>query len=207
MTSHPQQNQPNPNLTAIYEWIVARTPESARVIDIGCGDGTLLALLAERKRTRGSGIELSQELVHQAILRGLSVYHGNVDEGLVAYGDNSFDLAILSLTIQELSDPLHVIEEALRVGRRAVVVFPNFANWRSRWQLAVHGQAPDTPSLPHKWFDSPNRHYLSVLDWEDFVCQARWRIVEKGFVAAGREVITWPNLFSELAMYLIEKED
>lgn len=200
-----QQRHTSANREAIYPWIAERTPEGARVLDIGCGDGTLLALLAERKRARGAGIELSQELVQQAIMRGLSVHHGNVEEGLVHYGDGSFDLVILSLTIQELGDPRQVIEEALRVGRRAVVVFPNFANWRSRWQLAVHGHAPDTPSLPHKWYESPNRHYLSVSDWEDFVRAEDWMVTDRGFVAGGRRIGLWPNLLSEVAMYVIEK--
>ncbi len=192
------------NHEAVYEWIAAHTPQGARVLDIGCGEGDLLSLLADKRGASGTGIELSEPLVMKAILRGLSVHHGNVEEGLDHFGDRSFDLVVLSLTIQELGDPLRVLREALRVGRRAVIVFPNFAHWRARVQLALAGRAPDIPSLPYTWYESPNRHYLSALDWEDFVRQEDWHIAARGFISGGETVRFLPNLLAEVAMYLVE---
>jgi methionine biosynthesis protein MetW len=194
----------DPNIRAAHDWIVGITPHGARVLDIGCGDGHLLALLADRRSAIAAGIELNRDEVMSAIMRGLSVHHGNADEGLDHYADSSHDLVILSLTIQELGRPLEVLRECLRVGKRIVVVFPNFANWRARLHLGLYGHAPDIPSLPYTWYETPNRHYLSVADWDAFVVTQGWRVVERAFVAKGRRVWWAPNLRAELAMYLIE---
>jgi methionine biosynthesis protein MetW len=193
------------NKPLIHQWIVDHTTEGSRVLDIGCGEGELLARLAEEKGVKGTGIELSEACVIKAVQRGLSVHHGDVEEGLDHYADGFFDQVILSLTIQELRDPKRVLEEAFRVGKKAIVVFPNFAYWRSRWQLAVLGRAPTTQNLPHSWFESPNRHFLTVRDWDSFYQREECcKCLARGFLSSGKPVRHFPNLFAEVAMYLLE---
>lgn len=192
------------NRPQIFRWICDQTPENARVLDIGCGAGELLALLATERKAVGTGIELDEECVVQAVQRGLSVHHGNAEEGMDHYADNSFDVLVLSLAIQEMKDPLGVIREAFRIGKRVVIVFPNFGYWRARWHLGIRGRAPLTMGLPNKWYESPNRHYFTVADWEELCYQERWRWVSRGFLAEGRWIRLLPNLFSEIALYAME---
>jgi len=193
------------NRAAIYRWIAQRTPKGGRVLDIGCGEGELLAMLAAERKVRGTGIELSEEAVVKAVQRGLSVHQGDVEEGLDDYGDSNFDLALLSLTIQELKDPRRVMREAFRVGKRVIIVFPNFGHWKARWQLAIRGRAPQTRSLPFTWHDSPNRHFLTIVDWETLCREEPWRVLERDFLRTGRRVKILPNLRAEVAMYLLER--
>ncbi|RPJ58210.1 MAG: methionine biosynthesis protein MetW [Acidobacteria bacterium] len=192
------------NRSAIYEWILKRTASRGRVLDVGCGDGELLSRLAEHRGVEATGIELSQECVIRAVQRGLSVHHGNAEEGLCNYPDGAFDLVILSLAVQELEHPRNVLRECLRVGRRVLVVFPAFGHWRARWQLAFLGRSPVTPSFPHAWHDSPNRHYLTVKDWEQFCNDEGWKVLEKGFLTGGSTFRLLPNLRAEVALYLLE---
>jgi methionine biosynthesis protein MetW len=193
------------SLPGIYQWIVERAPTGGRVLDLGCGEGDLLARLVAEKNVKATGVELSEASVMKAIQRGLSVHHGNIEEGLDHYSDQSCDLVVLSLTIQELADPLKVLREAFRVGRQVIIVFPNFGHWKARWQLGVRGKAPNTPSLPYTWYTSPNRHYLTVSDWEEFCRQETWVIADKGFLSGGKMVGCLPNLRAEVAMYLLQQ--
>lgn len=137
--------------------------------------------------------------------RGLSVHHGNVEEGLDHYGDQMFDLVIMSLIIQEIADPQRVVDEAFRVGKQVIIVFPNFGHWRCRGQLALRGRAPRTSSCPYTWCASPNRHFFTVTDWELFCDEQRWLVREKNFLSQGRTVRLLPNLRAEVAMYLMQK--
>jgi methionine biosynthesis protein MetW len=195
------------NKNEIYKWILRQSPEGGKVLDIGCGDGELLALLVEKHGVRGTGIEISEKCVIQAVQRGLSVHHGNVEEGLDHYGDGTFDMVILSLIIQESKNPLEIINEALRVGKKVVIVFPNFGYWSIRWQLAICGRAPETPSLPYSWYDSPNRHFFTVADWEAFCKEEGWRCLKREFLSGGKIIRLLPNLRAEVAMYLMEKKN
>ncbi len=192
------------NRTRIYDWILDHTPDRGRVLDVGCGEGDLLRLLVDRRHVRAVGIELSEAAVMKAVQKGLSVHHGNVDEGLDHFGDGSFDLAILSLTLQELGDPRRVLDECFRVGKRIIVIFPNFGHWQARYDLAIRGRAPRTRSLPHTWFESPNRHFLTLADWEEFCDQQHWRTVERAFLSGGKPVRRLPNLRAEVGMYILE---
>lgn len=192
------------NRIEIDDWVVEHTPKGGKVLDIGCGTGDLLARLVKEKNARGTGIEIAEDCVVKAVQQGLSVHHGNVEEGLDHYSDASFDLVVMSLTIQELGKPMHVLRESFRVGRQLLVVFPNFAHWKTRWQLAIQGRAPRTPSLPYTWHESPNRHVLTIDDWEEFCNQRGWRSIDKAYLTKGKWVTWWPNLRAELAMYLLE---
>ncbi|HMM13663.1 MAG TPA: methionine biosynthesis protein MetW [Parvibaculum sp.] len=137
----------------------------ARVLDVGCGDGELLALLARTKNVDGRGIELSQEGVNACVSRGLSVVQGDADTDLRTYPDNAFDYVILSQTIQATRNPREVLQQMKRIGRRAVVSFPNFGNWRVRLQLLCSGRMPVTRTLGHAWYDTPNIHLCTVRDF------------------------------------------
>lgn len=192
------------NRTLIEKWIADHTPEGGRVLDIGCGEGDLLKSLVDERHVRATGIELAEPSVLKAVQKGLSVHHGNVEEGLDHFGDRSFDLVIMSLTLQELGDPRRVLHECFRVGKRLVVVFPNFGHWRARIDLAVLGRAPRTRSLPHTWYESPNRHFFTIADWEEFCSHESWRTVKRAFLSEGRPVSALPNWRAEVAMYLLE---
>jgi methionine biosynthesis protein MetW len=193
------------NRTSIYQWICEQAPQGGRVLDIGCGEGELLAQLVVKRGVKAVGIELSEECVAKAVGRGLSVHHGNAEEGIDHYPDASFDLVILSLAIQEMHEPLHVIRESFRIGRQLLVVFPNFGYWRARWQLCFTGRAPKTESFPYTWYSSPNRHFFTVADWDDFCREENLRCVRRAFLDNGRHVECCPNLRSEVALYLLEQ--
>jgi methionine biosynthesis protein MetW len=199
--------EPTPNERAAAAWIVAHAPAGGRVLDIGCGDGELLALLARERGVRGTGIELSEDCVIKAVGRGLSVHHGDVEEGLGDYADDSFDLVLLNFTIQELGDPRRALREVFRVGARVLVTFPNFGHWRARWQLAVRGRAPVTANLPHAWYEGPNRHFMTVRDWEELCRAERWLPLDRGCIARGRLVAFLSSLRAEVALYLLARAD
>ncbi len=176
-----------------------------KVLDLGCGDGELLAWLAENKNVEGRGIEISSARVQRAITRGVAVYQGDIDQGLVDYPDQVFDYIILSQTLQETRQPLKVLSDILRVGRRAIVAFPNFGHWRVRLAHLSSGRAPKTTLFPHQWYESPNIHFLTVLDFEELVRRESWTIERRIFLAGHREVTAAPNLLAEVAVFLIRK--
>jgi len=139
-------------------------PDS-RVLDIGCGDGTLLRILAETRNVDARGIEILQSNVNQCVARGLSVVQGDADTDLINYPDNAFDYAILSQTIQATRRPRDVLEQLLRIGQRAIVSFPNFGHWRIRSQIMFRGRMPVTQNLSYAWYDTPNIHFCTIKDF------------------------------------------
>lgn len=141
-------------------------PDS-RVLDLGCGDGDLLQLLADTRGVDGRGLELSQRGVNTCVAKGLSVIQGDADTDLYAYPDDAFDYVILSQTLQAVRRPKEVLENMLRIGRRAIVSFPNFAHWQIRWELAMGGRMPVTDLLPCSWYETPNIHFCSIRDFMD----------------------------------------
>jgi methionine biosynthesis protein MetW len=173
-----------------------------RVLDLGCGEGLLLAWLKENKQVDSRGVEMVGTSVQKAIARGVSVYQGDLESALVDYPDGAFDYVILSQTLQETRHPLKVLEGMLRIGRHAIVAFPNFGHWSVRLAHLWTGRAPKTGLFPHEWFDSPNIHFLTVFDFETLAQRQKWRIERRIFLAGGREVKLFPNLTAEVAVFL-----
>lgn len=173
------------------------------VLDLGCGDGALLGWLAENKDVDARGLEISSTKVKQAISRGLSVYQGDIDQGLTDYPDRAFDYVILSQTLQETRRPLAVLREMLRVGRHAIVAFPNFGHWRVRLAHLVTGRAPRTKLFPHSWFESPNIHFLTVKDFEELAAREGWQVEQRIFLAGHHTIGAYANLFAEVAVYVV----
>ena len=184
---------------------------NSRVLDVGCGDGALLQLLAETKLVDGRGMEVSRERVNACVAQGLSVVQGNADVDLADYPDDAFDYAILSLTIQATLKPKIVLEHLLRIGQRAIVSFPNFGHWRIRAQLLFRGRMPVTPNLPEQWYDSPDAHLCTIVDFVE-LCDRVGAVVERSaaFNASGQQLsdsspVDLQNLFGEKAVFLLKR--
>jgi methionine biosynthesis protein MetW len=175
----------------------------SRVLDLGCGEGELLAWLLEHKRVLARGVEISPAQVRRAIARGVSVYQGDIDDGLADYPDNAFDYVILSQTLQETRSPLQVLREMLRVGRRAIISFPNFGHFSVRATMLLNGQAPKTKLFPYNWYNSPNIHFLSINDFEGLCREHNFPIERRYFLAGARRVKTFPNLIAQTAVFLL----
>ena len=182
-----------------------------RVLDVGCGDGTLLRLLAEKRGVDGRGIELSQAGVNSCVAQGLAVIQGDADTDLVYYPDLAFDYAILSQTIQATYSPRDVLKQLLRIGRRAVVSFPNIGHWRVRTGLMFGGKMPTTDNLPDRWYDTPNIHLCTIKDFLD-LCKDVGAKVERAHAlnAYGSKMgVSMPlfmqNLFGEQAVFLLSR--
>jgi homoserine O-acetyltransferase len=187
-----------------YELIDSLVEAGSKVLDVGSGDGGLLIKLIEDKNVTCQGIELDQELVIHSIERGLSIIHRDIERGLSQYVDKSFDYVILSQTLQTLKEPEKVLKELLRVARKVIVSFPNFGHWRCRFQLMLVGRAPVTKQLPFAWHNSPNIHFLSLKDFEQFCEDLGVRIESK--IALGkssvRPIVMGANIFSTQAIYV-----
>ena len=178
---------------------------NSKVLDLGCGEGELLAWLAENKGVEARGVEISATKVRRAIARGVSAYQGDIDEVLADYSDHAFDYVILSQTLQETRWPLKVMRDMLRVGRHAIVAFPNFGHWSVRLSLLFTGRAPKTDLFPYEWYDSPNIHFLTVDDFDQLVRHEGFTLERHYFLAGKRRVALLPNLRAEVAVYLVSK--
>jgi methionine biosynthesis protein MetW len=174
-----------------------------KVLDLGCGEGELLAWLAANKEVEGRGVEISGAKVGRAIARGVSVYQCDIDEGLTDYPDQAFDYVILSQTLQETRHPREVLREMVRVGRRAIVAFPNFGHWRVRAAMLLSGRAPRTKLFPYEWYDSPNIHFLTVQDFEELAAAEGLLVERRYFLAGHRKIVAMPNLLAETAVFLV----
>jgi methionine biosynthesis protein MetW len=183
----------------------------ARVLDIGCGDGALLQRLEDEKQVDGRGIELSQKGVNEAVARGLSVVQGDADHDLATYPDEAFDFVILSQTLQATYNPRTVLEQLLRIGKKAVVSIPNFGNWRIRAQLVLKGRMPITEDLPYSWYDTPNIHFCTVRDFVALTEEIDAQI-EKAVALWGKDRVlnrsirlTLWNFLADQAIFLLSR--
>lgn len=183
----------------------------ARVLDVGCGDGELLELLAREKQVDGRGIEISQRGVNECVARGLSVIQGDADTDLGYYPDKGFNYVILSQTLQATYNPKEVLAQLLRIGDRAIVSFPNFGHWRVRFSLLLRGRMPVTPDLPHSWYDTPNIHFCTIRDFVN-LCDEIGATVESATAlnAYGQKIgVSMPwwfwNFFGQQAVFLLRR--
>ncbi|MFH1371175.1 MAG: homoserine O-acetyltransferase [Planctomycetota bacterium] len=191
-----------------YDLIESLIESNSNILDIGCGQGELLANLIRDKNIKGEGIELDQDLVLDCVCQGIPVIQQDVVQGLNYYGDKSFDYVILSQTVQTLKNPEKVFLELLRIGRKVIVSFPNFAHWRCRLQMGILGKAPVTGQLPFEWYNSPNVHFLTLKDFDKFCAKLGVR-VEKRITLSGtktRSVRFASNLLAEQAVYVTSRD-
>jgi methionine biosynthesis protein MetW len=186
--------------------IAGNVAKSSRVLDIGCGDGTLLAALRDQDRCDARGMELDPSNVAECVAKGLSVIQGDADKDLAFYPDDSFDYAILSQTLQTTHRPDKVLDELLRIGRRAFVSFPNFAHWRVRLSLLWGGRMPVTRLLPIAWYATPNIHHMSVTDFRALAAEKGARIEQAWFLGGDHEIGTAAaNVRAEHAIFLLSR--
>lgn len=177
----------------------------SKVLDLGCGDGLLLAWLAENKGVEARGLEIDGAKVQKAIARGVSVYQGDLEQGLHDYPPLAFDYVVLSQTLQETHNPLRVLREMLRISHRAIVAFPNFGHWSVRLSHLLTGRAPQTKLFPHNWYDSPNIHFMTVRDFEELAIRENWTVERRICLAGKREVKSLPNLLAEVAVFMVRR--
>ena len=191
-----------PDLAVIADHVAP----GSRVLDIGCGDGALMAALRDRKNVDARGMEIEPELVERCVARGLSVVQGDADRDLADYPDKAFDYAVLSQTLQTAARPDRMLDELLRVGRQAFVSFPNFAHWRMRLSLLTRGRMPVTRHLPVSWYETQNIHHVTVADFRELLAKKGVRM-ERAWFFAGERLLRgpWANLRAESALYLLSR--
>ncbi len=194
------------DLQIISEWV---SPNS-HVMDLGCGNGSLLKHLQKTKQVTGYGVELNPEMIAECIDNGVNVIQTNLDQGLGHFHSNAFDTVILSLTLQAMRNPRTLLEEMLRVGKQGIVTFPNFAYWRNRMQIALGGFMPVSKELPYKWYNTPNIHLCTIKDFHALCEEMGFRIESSIAVhRSGKEGLGLrliPNLFGEIAMIRFSKK-
>jgi methionine biosynthesis protein MetW len=198
---------------ADHKLLAGMVEPGSRVLDVGCGDGTLLRFLTEERNVDGRGIEISQAGVNASVAQGLAVVQGDADADLVDYPDDAFDYVILSQTLQATRRPRDVVEHLLRIGRRAIVSFPNFGHWSVRGQLLIKGRMPVTPTIPISWYETPNIHFCTIRDFVDLCGEMDARIERAVALGASGDPIRvnapwwfW-NLFGQQAIFLLSRPD
>ena len=185
----------------ISDWI----KPGHRMLDLACGDGTLLSALAREKQVRGLGLEINPQDIERCIEKGVNVIEQNLDCGLGNFRDNSFDTVVMTQALQALRFPHLVLDEMLRVGRECIVTFPNFGHWRCRLYLSTRGRMPVSKFMPYTWYDTPNIHFCTFRDFEDLCRQKQLKILDRMVVdnahKRGWKSRLFPNLMGEIAIY------
>jgi len=195
----------NETIKSDHRAILDMVEANSSVLDLGCGDGDLLELLMLKKNVRGQGIEIDEQAIYRCVAKGLSVLHGDIDTGLSEYKDNAFDYVILNQSLQQLKHVETVLFDALRVGKKVIVGFPNFAYCRARLRLFFRGRVPITASLPYTWYETPNLHFLSTLDFLDYCKEKKIKVERKVYLAADKRILILPNFFANIGIFLISK--
>lgn len=191
------------NIHLDHQIIYSIVKPDSRVLDLGCGKGELLYPLVRDKHIRAQGIELDDKAIQECVKKGLSVFHDDIESGLREYPDNAFDYVILNQSMQEVRKVDCVIQEALRIGARVIVGFPNFAYIKSRFTLFFRGKSPVTKSLPYLWYDTPNVRFLSISDFKDFCVEKKIKIEEAHYLGEKAIVRFLPNLFALNAIFVL----
>ena len=194
-----------PDLDYIQRWV----KPGSRVLDLGCGDGALLALLREHKQATGYGLEIDTGNIVECVRRGVDVIHRDLNAGLDDFDDQSFDTVIMSQSLQQTTKPDRIVEEMLRIGKEAIVTFPNFGHWTTRTYLGFRGRMPVSESLPYAWYETPNIHFFTFRDFEVLCYERGIKILERTVVDRNHEA-NWkirllPNLLGEIALYHITR--
>jgi len=194
------------SLRADLAKIAEQVPHGVRVLDVGCGDGALMAELLSAKNVDARGLELDPDEVEKAVARGLSVIQGDANRDLADYPDKAFDVAILSQTLQTAQRPDWLLDQLLRVGKQAFVSFPNFAYWRMRFSLLANGRMPISRHLPGSWYATKNIHHVTIEDFLAFVDDRGVTVEGRWFFAGGREIGSGnPNWFAEHAVFQLSR--
>lgn len=192
------------DLNEIQHWIV----QNSRILDLGCGDGTLLKFLIDNKQVEGYGLEIDAAQINTCIDKGLNVIEQNLDSGLGNFTDKSFDTVIMTQALQTLHFPHLVLDEMLRVGKECIVTFPNFGHWKARFYLATRGRMPVSDLLPYEWYNTPNIHFCTFKDFEVLCRERNIKVIHRQVVneESGQTLKDFmPNLFGETAIYHLSK--
>lgn len=193
-----------PELQIIQLWI----KEGSKILDLGCGDGQLLAFLQQDRNVKGYGLEIDEEKIAECISNGVNVIEQNLDGDLSNFADKSFDTVIMTQALQVMQRPDHVLEEMTRIGKQAIVTFPNFGHWKTRLYLGLKGMMPVSETLPHSWYNTPNIHLCTFKDFEILCQQKRYRILHRSVTDMNHNRASWlirkfPNLLGDIAIYRI----
>ena len=187
------------DLQQIYDWVPARS----RVLDLGCGDGALLAALVADKNCQGYGVEIETDSVIAAMARGVNVIQADVERGLQAFADDSFDVIVLSQTIQAMKNTETILQDMMRVATQAIVTFPNFGYWRNRLQIALGGHMPVSERMPFQWYNTPNIHWCTLQDFDRLCAKNQIQVLERTVMSGRRRIDFLPNLLGSLAFYRV----
>ena len=190
-----------PDFDVVTNWV----QQGASVLDLGCGDGELLARLQRERGSIGYGVEIEDSAVLACLNRGLNVLQGNIESGLNLFDDGAFDVVILSQTLQATRHTEALVREVLRVGKSAIVTLPNFGHWSVRWQLGVGGRMPVSKRLPYQWYDTPNVHFSTITDFDVFCADKGITVERRAALAGGRAITFLPNVRGETAVFQIRK--
>ncbi|MDD5505301.1 MAG: methionine biosynthesis protein MetW [Candidatus Omnitrophica bacterium] len=189
-----------------HEVILGLVKPQSTVLDLGCGNGDLLYLLIKEKNAHVQGIEIDEQAIYRCVAKGLNVFHGDVDSGLAEFNDKSFDYVVLNQSLQQILHVDKVLIDALRVGKKVIVGFPNFAHYKSRLQMFFQGKTPVTGALPYQWYDTPNLHFLSISDFKQY-CRLKDINIERSVcIGQARRIPFLPNLFAQTGIFLISKD-
>ncbi|MDO1510921.1 methionine biosynthesis protein MetW [Neisseria sp. MVDL19-042950] len=187
------------DLQLIYDWI----PAGSRVLDLGCGNGELLSALIKYKNCSGYGVEIDTDGIIASMERGVNVIQADLEQGLQDFDDNSFDILVLSQTIQAMQNTETILRDLTRVAKQAIVSFPNFGYWRNRLQIGLLGRMPVSERMPYQWYNTPNIHWCTLQDFDRLCAKNRIRVLERTVMTGGKRINMLPNLLGSLAFYRV----